>query len=267
MRKIFFGLFFSILFAFGAKAQYLEVGAFGGVSYYLGDLNPDIHFQSSHPAFGAVARLNLNDRWALRLSGTYGTVSGDDLKRKYVTNRDLKFTSAVTDISAIVEFNFLDYNTGSIIDYFTPYVFAGIGTIFYNPKAEGQTLRDLGTEGQLVGYEGRSKYGNMTLAIPFGMGVKYSLNKKWCLGFEWGMRKTFTDYIDDVSTTYYLDGETIDPNNIDQVLSDPTKNHKPGMQRGNSEFKDWVNYTGFSITYRIEIIDQSGCPRGYRKRR
>ncbi|MFA8450866.1 MAG: DUF6089 family protein [Bacteroidales bacterium] len=265
MRKTFFGLFFSILLALGAKAQNLEVGLFAGGSYYLGDINPDIHFAQMHPGVGALARLNLNNRWAVRLNGYYGEVSGDDTKRKYVEGRNLKFNSAILDISATAEFNFLEYFTGAYMDYFTPYIFGGIGIITYNPKANGENLRDLGTEGQLVGFNGRSKYGNLSMTIPFGFGFKYSISKKLCLGFEWGMRKTFTDYIDDVSKTYYLDGTKINPGNPEQALSDPTLNHQPQMQRGNSEFNDWVNFTGLTLTYKIELVDQSGCPRGYRK--
>ncbi|MFA8300442.1 MAG: DUF6089 family protein [Hyphomicrobiales bacterium] len=264
MRKLVLVFIFSIITAIGAKAQSLEIGGFAGVSYYLGDINPDIHFAQSHPAFGGLVRLNLNNRFALRVNGYFGEVSGDDQKRKYIEGRNLKFNSKITDIAATVEFNFLEYYTGSITNYFTPYIFGGIGIIMFNPEADGQNLRNLGTEGQLVGFDGRSRYNKTTLAIPFGFGVKYSINKKLCLGFEWGMRKTFTDYIDDISTTYYLDN--INPDDPAQYYSDPTANHKPNAQRGNPKTNDWVNYTGITLTYKIDLEDKSGCSSFQRRK-
>jgi hypothetical protein len=40
------------------------------------------------------------------------------------------------------------------------------------------------------------------VAIPFGIGAKMNVSKKVGIGLEWGPRKTFTDYLDDVSGTY-----------------------------------------------------------------
>ncbi|KXK24247.1 MAG: OmpA/MotB domain-containing protein [Bacteroidetes bacterium OLB12] len=37
------------------------------------------------------------------------------------------------------------------------------------------------------------------MAIPFGVGMKYVLNPKYYLAVEFGMRKTFFDYLDNIS--------------------------------------------------------------------
>ncbi len=241
----------------------LEIGGFGGGSYYIGDLNPSLHFNHTKPAYGALARLNLNPRIALQLSYSRGEVTGNDAKTKAVLNRNLSFLTIINDISFTGQFNFWEYYTGSKRNYFTPYIMGGVSLFFYNPKSlEGVDLRAMGTEGQNAGFDGRKPYKSYSLALTFGFGFKYSLTERLGFGFEWGMRKAFTDYIDDVSTTYYLNGETIDSNNASQILSDPTQSHKPYMQRGDRKNWDWYNFTGISITYKFDLYNRHRCNTG-----
>ncbi len=249
-----------VMAAFFVKAQKtMEVGLFGGGSYYIGDLNPGMHFLMTKPAYGLVARLNLDSRWAVKLSAYRGEVAGDDNISKRIEGRDLRFSSPVTDISAVVELNFLNYVTGSTMNYLTPYIFGGVGFFMFNPEADGVALRDLGTEGQNVGFDGRSRYQTSQLAFPFGIGFKYSLNKRLGFAFEWGIRKTFTDYIDDVSTTYYLNGESISTSNVAGMLSDPTRSHQPYEARGNASTKDWYAFFGMTFTYKFRLGNDRGC--------
>jgi hypothetical protein len=247
----------SCLFSSG---QTMEVGLFGGISYYLGDLNPGKHFLQPEPAYGVLARYNLNSRWAFRAMGYRGHVMGDDAVSKTNENRNLKFRSRVTEFSLVAEFNFFEYFTGSKRDVVSPYIFGGAGVFLFDPEADGVALRDIGTEGQQSGFEGRSPYNRYSLAVPFGLGVKFSINSRLALTAEWGMRKTFTDYLDDVSKTYYLEGSQIDPANQAQVLSDPTFAHQPLMERGNPETRDWYNFSGVTLTYKFRIFSRKGCP-------
>ncbi len=247
----------SSLFATG---QTMEVGLFGGFSYYLGDLNPGKHFLQPEPAYGLLARYNINPRWALRAMAYRGHVMGDDAVSKTSSIRNLNFRSRVTEFSAVAEFNFFDYYTGSKRDVLSPYIFGGVGVFLFEPEAGGLSLRDIGTEGQQVGFDGRSPYNLYSFAIPFGLGVKFSLNKRLALTAEWGMRKTFTDYLDDVSRTYYLEGAQIDPADPAQLLSDPTMQHRPLMERGNPETRDWYNFSGITLTYKFRIFNKKGCP-------
>ena len=73
------------------------------------------------------------------------------------------------------------------------------------------------------------------------------------------MHKTFTDYLDDVSTTYYLNGRSIAANNQAGLMSDPTRDHNPGMQRGNEKNNDWYAFFGISFTYKFDLLASKKC--------
>jgi hypothetical protein len=185
--------------------QYLEIGPYGGGSYYLGDLNPGKHFSMMSPAYGGIIRCNFTTRWVGRINFLFGKVYGDDRIMKAVENRNLNFESQIFEISLQTEVNFLSYFTGSWRDFFTPYIFGGVGAFTMNPTGivagESLTLRELGTEGQLSGtYPDKKPYSLTQLCVPFGIGFRVSFWKKFCAGIEWGLRKTFTDYLDDCST-------------------------------------------------------------------
>ncbi|MCX6251431.1 MAG: DUF6089 family protein [Bacteroidetes bacterium] len=257
-----FSIFLIQLFSFSNLSYSqatLEVGPYGGISYYLGDLNPGKHFQFPQLAYGAIIRYDFDYRWTVKLSGYRGKVKGQGASSTFLPGSGLAFTSPITDISGTVEFNFLDYVTGSRREYFTPYIYAGIGVFWFNPQANGQVLQTAGTEGQNVGYEGRKKYALTSVEIPFGLGVKYSLTQRMCVALFWEMHKTFTDYIDDVSKSYYLHGPAINPNDANGVLSDPARTHEPGMQRGNSGTKDWYSFSGVTVTYKFSIRTGRKC--------
>ena len=263
MRLSLIALFFTV-FLFSGSAQDLEVGVYGGGSYYLGDLNPSNHFQGTQIAYGVVARYNFNTRWAVKLSGYRGKVKGNSADSWFLPYREIQFESPITDISAVAEFNFLPYFTGSKRNYITPYVYAGIGLFFFKPSAEGTDLQPLGTEGQQIGYEGRKPYSQVSFSIPFGLGVKFSVSRRIGLAAFWELHKTFTDYVDDVSKTYYLNGEAIDRNDTQQYLSDPSLNHEPGMQRGNSQNQDWYSFSGITITYKFALDANKKCRDVYK---
>jgi hypothetical protein len=88
---------------------------------------------------------------------------------------------------------------------------------------------------------------------------KFSLAQRVGMQVFWEMHKTFTDYLDDVSSTYYLNGRSIAPNDIAGIMSDPTRNHEPGMQRGNSKSQDWYSFFGVSLTYRFNLTGKKKC--------
>jgi len=252
-------LLFFLMFFSSASAQDLEVGLFGGGSYYLGDVNPSGHFKGTQLAYGLLARYNIDSRWAVKLSGTRGKITGNASSTWFLPNRNLQFESPVTDISAVAEFNFLPYFTGSKMNFITPFVYAGIGMFFFKPSSGGVELQPIGTEGQQTGYEGRKPYSLVGFNIPFGIGVKVGISRKIGMAVFWEMHKTFSDYLDDISTTYYLDGAVIDPNDPQQYLSDPTMSYQPGMQRGNSRNQDWYSFYGITITYKFALDASKRC--------
>jgi hypothetical protein len=259
--------FLSIMFLISsvtAMGQYIEFGPFGGGSYYIGDLNPDKHFQMMYPAYGGIVRCNFTSRWVGRINFLFGKVSGDDQKTQTVKNRNLNFESQILEISIQGEVNFLPYYTGSWRNFFTPYLFGGVGIFTMNPigtiNGERVTLREAGTEGQLSGTNPDKKpYSLSQICFPFGMGFRVSFWNNFCLGIEWGLRKTITDYLDDCSTTYYFNSDEADFSNISKLASDPTKNHQQGMQRGSSEYKDWYSFVGLTLTYKINLFKKSTC--------
>jgi hypothetical protein len=146
--------------------------------------------------------------------------------------RNLHFKSMIVELSVMGEFNFLRYMPGSMDYRWTPYVGAGVGLFAFNPKAEYQgqwyALQPLGTEGQgLPGYGNR--YNRVQIVFPISMGVKFNLNRKWSMGFEFNHRFTLTDYIDDVSTSY------VDPADLRAFYDDQTANLIYGLSRRSTE--------------------------------
>ncbi len=264
-------LILSILFALNLFSQRAEIGLFGGGSYYLGDLNPKKNFEMMQPAAGLLARYNLSPRFAFKAAGFWGNVKGDDAVTKFNEKRNLSFKSQILEFSAQLELNFLPYVTGHKDYYFSPYMFAGIAAFNFNPMAyyEGKwySLQPLGTEGQgTIAYYDRKPYSLNALAFPFGLGIKYSASDKVCIGGEWGMRKTNTDYIDDVSTTY-ADPNILSAENTpiamllaDRSIKQPGDPSNTGLQRGNSTNKDWYSFAGVFVTFKITRKRKGDCP-------
>lgn len=241
------------------KAQDFEVGLSGGAVYYLGDLNPGMHFKNTQVSYGILLRYNVNDRWTVRLSGLRGMIKGSSPASTYMPSREISFESPVTDVSAVAEFNFLRYFTGSRRSGVTPFIYAGAGITFFKPESGGVELQPLGTEGQNAGYLGRKPYKLTQVNFPFGLGGKFSLTRRLCLTAFWEMHMLFTDYLDDVSQTYYLDGALINPDDPAQYLSDPSMDHLPGMKRGNSSNWDWYSFSGITLTYKFALGNSRRC--------
>jgi hypothetical protein len=264
MRKILIFLLFLVFLAPSTHAQKSgDLGLLGGVTYYVGDLNPAMPFRMSKPAFGLLYRQNFNSRISLRVHGLRGSVAGDDAISQANPERNLNFESKLTEAGLQLEINFFEYFIGSKVHPITPYIFGGPTVFFFKPFGNtpmGKTeLQPLTTEGQ------SKQYNLYAFSGSFGLGVKYSLGKLIGVGAEWGMRKTTTDYLDDVSHTYYLDqgmpgysppaGVTPEM----AVASDPLQNHNAEMQRGNSRNTDWYSFAGISVTVKIKMLGKESC--------
>ncbi len=214
-----------------------------------------------HPYFGFKAML------------CYAMLSGNDAltTEKYRHNRNLSFRSPLLEITLQSEFYFLTEKSKNLYKIagvnkkkrkknITAYLFAGVGAFYYSPKGkykgDWHNLKKLHTEGQgLTG--GPKQYSNFSLCIPVGIGVRYGINKKWSVGAEMSVRKTFTDYIDDVSTNYYdkaLLAAAYGP--ISAALSDPSLGEIPGatqpsFQRGEPKYKDAYMFLTFMVGYKF----------------
>lgn len=240
-----------------------EVGVFFGGSYYLGDLNQFSQFHRTKPAFGLVFRKNLNPRFAFKMNAFYGNLEAFDSEsgNLYQRKRNLTFSSRIIDFSGQFEFNFLPYTVGDDETPFSPYLFTGLSLFNFSPKGllNGQwvNLKEYSTEGQGL-IPGKKNYSNTQVALPFGGGIKISLSKKIGLSLEWGLRKTFTDYLDDVSTTYaspeilkMVSGSNgVKVSNPNAAAGDPDFDIT-GYQRGNSKRKDFYSFGGIILTFRF----------------
>lgn len=264
-KKLIFLFFQSVCFVIVSCAQAFEIGATIGAANYLGDLSPELVIKETKPAGGIFARYNLSSSFALTGSFSSGMVSGSDANFNQNSYRNLSFRSMVYEYAGIVEFNYFKYGVGVLDKHLTSYIFVGLAGFNFNPQAnirgEWMNLSNIQTEGK--------KYNKFSMAIPFGMGVKWRVGKHLALEANVGFRKTYTDYLDDVSGVY--------PNVLEQLnkrgplgamLTDRsveiTKQpftSKEGMSRGNSDFKDWYIMSGISLTYRF--YSRIKCVRFY----
>ncbi len=227
MLRIFTFLFWlSILVFHSADAQISQKSEIGfGVGFfnYTGDLVRSYSLTQAKPAATVFYRSNISHVVSLRTSLTAGQLAASDAKNPidpFAAKRNASFDIFLMELSGVFEYHFLDWRDAKRKLRFTPYVFAGAG---------------------LFGISGNNnktaEYSNVQLAIPFGAGMKYVLNPKYYISFEVGIRKTFFDYLDNVSGS----------NNTN------TKNY----QYGNPNDYDNYFFTGISLTYTFYDIP---CP-------
>ena len=134
---------------------------------------------------------------------------GDEIARK---KRNLQFQSSIFEAYAAAEIYptiFFEQYDG-LKGKFRPYGLVGAGIFKFNPKGQyfspnGTSswveLKPLRTEGQGL-VPGKEEYKLTSLEIPLGAGFKYYFSETKYVGFEVVHRKSFTDYVDDVSTDY-----------------------------------------------------------------
>ena len=264
------------------KEVVIQVGASG----FLGDLGGldqigthnspvDLELVLTRPAVSLAYRYKIIKNLNVHTSFNYLLVAGNDklTAEPFRQNRNLNFKSNIFELATRVEFSFFSNKVGHRYGIKKTLSrrkktrswewigFIGIGAFYFNPKGlntngEYVALRPLHTEGQgLPG--GPKQYSNFAISIPMGVAFRMILSKQWCVGIEFNYRKTFTDYIDDVSTVYYdkaalsanygpLSAQMADPN-IGTIPGATLPNGDgTGAQRGNS--KDMDAYMGVQIT-------------------
>jgi len=171
-----FVFIFSFLSLITEAQRLVDYGLIGGISYYMGEVNPTRQFYSPSPSFGGFFRVNINKRYAVRVSGLYTGLTGsdNDFPDRFLTDRaPVTFSKTAMDFAGQLEFNFLPYITGEDRFINSVYITGGIGCSLF-----------LGSSNSLT--------------IPFGAGFKINLSNRLSTGVEWSFRKTFIDDIDDV---------------------------------------------------------------------
>jgi hypothetical protein len=255
----------------GLKAQWLwDYGVILGASNYLGDIGgkektrrdfvSDMKLAETRWDGGAFVRYKWQPKLSLKLSMEYVRIQGDD---KLSSNpgrmyRNFNFKNDMIDMGLTGEYFFYeDPDLGNTYRYrnsFRAYVFGGVGGVYTNPKTiykgEYVKLRDYYIEGY--------HYKPFVLTIPMGMGFYFTFDKKHRIGFEMNYRKTFTDYLDDISGNYpnqpvagmpedfTIRTKDLPPNDVGAYQS-----HNYGLKRGDKTHKDAYMTASLSYSYVI----------------
>ncbi len=219
------------LFSFRSNSQSIttgngkfEVGLGFGPMFFLGDLGgsagigrgflKDLDFPLTKFSKMIYANYYPAEWLGFRLALNHGQLSGSDAQAPnkggdeiFRIERNLSFKSSVLEAYVAAEvyptvfFEQYDGLQGKL----RPYGLIGVGAYKFNPKAKLNNqwveLQPLRLEGQGL-IDGKKEYKLTQAEIPMGLGFKYFIRENLYVGMELLHRKLFTDYVDDVSTTY-----------------------------------------------------------------
>ena len=267
MKKIVF-IIFLVAYAFSISAQQVEVRSYVGATYYQGDLSPlptALSFSKGHLAVGSSVGLIMNPYVSFHTKFLVGKLSGSDSEASSIGRRrrnlsfetDLYEWGVSTELSINAIFKKLNKFGVNI------YLSGGAHVFHFSPKAriDGSlvALQPLGTEGQ--GWlPGKFKYSLTELSISHGVGIKFELAPNVVMGVEVIPRRTFTDYIDDVSEDYINYTELVEAggdvtamlaNRTGEYLGSDPVQVQTGTGRGNPNDKDWYLYSGMFVGYKF----------------
>jgi hypothetical protein len=275
------------------KATFLSI--YYGVSNYLGDLGGnsgigkgflyDVNFKKRSSFVGFSISKVKKEAVGFRLGYTTGSIAGSDGDAFYTSEtdpaykrykRNLDFKSKISEWSLLLEIyplKFLHQTKKAACWSMQPYLIGGIGWFKFNPQGSyvdpitrGDTwvdLQPLSTEGQgMKEYPNQKPYKLTQLNLPYGLGIQYKTGTKTSISFEYIGRKLFTDYLDDVSTTYIdpslfttyfnpSDAATAASINNKSNLIDPTNPYQVGDKRGNAKKNDF--YYSFNLKVSIQM--------------
>jgi hypothetical protein len=186
-----------------------DIGAGLGMTGYLGDANTANLWSEPGWDFEALFRYIANPRWAFKTNFYAGNLRGDSSKMTNVFpgGETFSFSTTFYELGEMVEFNFFNYGMGETyrkLKRISPYIAAGIGMTVWS--IDGKT--------------------GAAFNIPLGVGLKYKLSQRWNIGFEFLMKKTFSDR---------LDGEQ---------LKDPY-----GIKSSFMKNTDWYSTMSLTISY------------------
>lgn len=253
----------------GFAQQKLNLSINGGFSNYSGDLQAKrFTLDQSNFSLGAGLSYELFPKFLIRGELQYGRLTADDKKsdRQALRDRNLNFQSMLLEGSFIADYSLFDLRAGRRT---TPYVFAGIALFRFNPYTNDSLgtrwyLRNLSTEGQgIAQFPDRKRYNLVQFAIPIGGGIRFKITENAWLGYEIGLRKLFTDYLDDVSNTY-VDPAVLaaarGPKAVELAYrTGEIKNGEPyptGAVRGSPKYKDWYYFSTIKLS--VGILNEGG---------
>jgi opacity protein-like surface antigen len=253
MKKLFLLFLIIPLISF---SQNTHISVRFGLANYQGDLQQRRFTFNQAKMVGSIgARYDLSEHLIARAYLSLGSLQAADSKNKSTSlqQRNFSFTTSLFEWELGAQYNLFSLND----KWWTPYVFAGGSLFHFKPAttdAAGNKvfLQPLSTEGQ--GFiAGRKTYKSTQFAIPFGIGAEYALNEDMKVGLEIGYRKTFTDYIDDVSTTYVDQAQLLAARGAQAVAlayRGPGSYPAAGSLRGNADNKDAYYFVQLTFTIR-----------------
>ena len=262
-----------------ASAQNFYFSGRLGIANYQGDLKAKAITLSQSKLMASVgARYDLSEHITARSYLTLTSLRADDKKGTGAMQlRNLNFKTKIFDWELTAQYSLFSLNDR----WWTPYVFAGLGIYHYKPYTKDTSgnktfLKPLSTEGE--GFiPGVKDYKLTQFSIPFGFGAEYSLDEDQRIGIEFGYRKTFTDYLDDVSNVYVDQNSLLNARGqkaVDLAYRGYEVKAGPypaaGTSRGNPKNKDGYYYV--AITYTIRYFFDKykqivGLPSGKKEKR
>jgi hypothetical protein len=281
MRKLILLVIISV-FPLVSQAQYLwDFGGAAGASNYLGEMGgkektrrnfiSDIKLSKTEFTVGAFARYKFTPLISAKLAANWVRIEGAD---NASTNpgrvgRNLSFQNNIIELELTGQVFFYEIpDLGHTYRYrndFKMYAFVGVAGLYHNPRTNYNgkwvNLQPLQTEGV--------HYSKFSMAVPLGIGLFFTIDKKHRIGWEFNWRTTFTDYLDDVSTVYadpaqLTSAEAIALSNRRNELGekegvpDP-ENYEPGSKRGDPSHND--SYLSTSVYYSYVLRGRSSFYR------
>lgn len=188
------------------RSQYTSITLGTGIGSYFGDLCPTGDcFTAIKPQLNVGVRTRFNPWFSLRGEAQYYSIGATDRQYGDVSRkkRNLGFKANNFEVSLTAQLDFMQnslfFERFSRRRKFNVFGFAGLGVTTNNPtdtlNGTRYNLREKQTEGK--------QYSSLQPVIPIGMGMRFKLSVNLDLLVEGGYRITFTDYLDDVSSSRY----------------------------------------------------------------
>lgn len=262
----YFQLLLLTMFACNIYGQYHVRGHMGAL-YYQGDLAPkpiDLSFGPGNLAVGVSVGRDIFDWCSINFRHFRGRISGDDA---FAVNadrraRNLRFTAPLYEYGIYTDLRINKLWKGLDKYKLNMFLTFGYNFVHFDPYTlylgEWIRLQPLGTEGQTLPNRSSQPYSLYTWTRVIGGILEFDLSSKWSLGLEVSPRKSYTDYLDDVSTFYVNYDEMIKAGNVlgaalsnrmgEYFNTGPVK-VDTGTRRGRSDKNDWYTHFGIYLKY------------------
>ncbi len=216
-------VFWCVLIGFSltlTHAQRHEIGILVGGVNYIGEVGNTQYFNPKHLGYGFIYKRNFNDRISLRVQFSTGDFSGNDRDstNPFRKDREYTFSNTFNALGVGLEVNYVPLPIGDFGTSWTPFLHVGIQRMIVDDLYFMLTETTAWSQGR-----------NMTISVPFGVGVKFNLGQYWVIAAEVQPQFTLTDN---------LDG------------SFPDRSKQPSATPFSTSLSsDWLVFSGISITY------------------